>query len=401
MNKLGYRFVDADQHLYDPPDAYSRHLEKKYHDRMITQQPGDAPGARRWSFDGQAFIPDHYERVMGPGTWKRLLAHTGEGLSWESDDAVIHPYEYPKFVDRDARLAWMDERNFEATVMIPTSACDALGGCGDMPLLYAHMRSYNRHLEDDWGYRYQNRIFAVPQLTLDDLALALEELERLIRAGAKFVLIPPRGTATNRSPGDPCFDPFWERLVEADVVPLVHVSGGSPLWEYLGHWGELVTAYPATDAGTIKLTAFQNYVAFLDRPCMDFVSALILHNLFGRFPALRMMIVENGIGWVPYLLLQMDKAYRISYDNEWLGGRPDLPSEVFKRHFYITPFLGDQIPEMMDLLGPGHVMLGSDYPHPEGVAEPSDYLEQLADQPESRVRSFMRDTAAELYGLSP
>ena len=46
-------------------------------------------------------------------------------------------------------------------------------------------------------------------------------------------------------------------------------------------------------------------------------------------------------------------------------------------------------------------MLGSDYPHPEGVTEPSDFLEPLADQPESVVRGFMRGTAAELYGLKP
>ena len=77
------------------------------------------------------------------------------------------------------------------------------------------MRAYNRHLEDDWGYRYQNRIFAVLQLTLDDLDLAVEELERLIRANAKFVLLPPRSTATHRSPADP----YRERLVEANVLP--------------------------------------------------------------------------------------------------------------------------------------------------------------------------------------
>ena len=399
MSTSDYRFVDGDQHLYEPPDAYSRHLEKKFRSRTITLAPGDAPGARRWSFDGQPFIPDHYERIVAPGTWKRVFAFTGEGKLWESKDVVVHPYEDPEIVDRDARLAWMDERNVEATVLIPTSPCDALDACGDMPLLYAHMRSYNRHLEDDWGYRYQNRIFAVPQLTLDDRALALEELERLIRADAKFVLLPPRCTATNHSPGDPYFDPFWERLVEADVIPLVHATGGSPLWHYVGRWSEPVAAYPVSDAGTPKVSAFQSCLAFFDRPIMDFVTALILHNLFGRIPALRMMIVENGVGWVPYLLQQMDKAYRMSYDSDWLGGRPDLPSEIFKRHLYITPFLGDQIVELIDLLGPGCVILGSDYPHPEGVTEPSDYLEQLADQPEALVRGFMRGNAAGLFGL--
>ena len=47
---------------------------------------------------------------------------------------------------------------------------------------------------------------------------------------------------------------------------------------------------------------------FLDRPIMDCLSALILHNLFGRFPSLPVLSVENGIGWVPYLLSQLDKV---------------------------------------------------------------------------------------------
>ena len=398
---VNYRFVDADQHLYEPPDAYSRHLEQKYSSRALTLGPGIAPGAQRWLFDGESVLPDHYERVMEPGAWKRVFSHTGEGKVWESDDVVIHPWErHPEITHRDGRLAWMDEHNIEATVLIPTAVCDTLASCGDMPLFYAHMRSFNRYLEDDWGYRYRNRIFAVPQLSLDDPELAIEELDRLIRAGTRFVLLPPCCGACNISPGDPRFDPFWERLVEAAVIPVIHLSGHSPYWEYAGRWGEPTQGYPVTDAGTPRFTAFQEYLAFVDRPIMDYIAALILHNLFGRVPGLRVMIVENGIGWVPYLLTQLDKCYRMAWDSPWLGGRPrDLPSELFKRHFYLSPFLGDRIVETMRLLGPGRLMLGTDFPHPEGVTEPADFLAELAGQPETVVKSFMRDTAAELYGL--
>ena len=142
MTTPGYRFVDADQHLYEGPDAYSRHLESKYRGRMITLQPGEVPGSQRWTFDGQPFLPDHHTRVIAPGAWKRVFAaHTGEGSFTESPELVIDPRERPEIVERDARLAWMDERNFEATVLIPSAACDALESCGDMPLLYAHKYS--------------------------------------------------------------------------------------------------------------------------------------------------------------------------------------------------------------------------------------------------------------------
>ena len=234
-----------------------------------------------------------------------------------------------------------------------------------MPLLYAHQRAFNRYLEDDWGFRYQNRIFAVPNLPLDDRELAIEELERLIRQGAKFVNFPPRN-AGNRSPADPNFDPFWARLSEAGVVPVVHLGNGGGL-AHMAAWSEGPELIPWFDSGGVGLTAFQWVTSFIDRPVMDFLTALILHNLFGRFPDLRVISIENGIGWVPYLLSQLDKCYRLAYDRAWIGGRPnDLPSEIFKRHVYLTAVFEDKVSEVMELLGPDRLLLGSDYPHPGG-----------------------------------
>ena len=113
-----------------------------------------------------------------------------------------------------------------------------------------------------------------------------------------------------------------------------------------------------------------------------------------------MLSVEHGVAWVPYLVSQLDKVYHQCYDNEWIGGRPDdLPSEIFKRHVSLAPYLGDPIAEVMDVLGPGNLMLGSDYPHPEGVAEPAEFLGQLAGYSEKVVRGYMRSTAAGLFGL--
>ena len=49
------------------------------------------------------------------------------------------------------------------------------------------------------------------------------------------------------------------------------------------------------------------------------------------------------------------------------------------------------------------MLFGSDYPHPEGLAEPLDYLDYLAGYPsldERAIRRIMSENANALLGLS-
>jgi len=70
-----------------------------------------------------------------------------------------------------------------------------------------------------------------------------------------------------------------------------------------------------------------------------------------------------------------------------------------RKHLWVAPFPEEDPTEIIDLLGADHVLFGSDYPHPEGIAEPAAYLRMLKGQPESEVRKIMHDNAAELLGL--
>jgi len=73
--------------------------------------------------------------------------------------------------------------------------------------------------------------------------------------------------------------------------------------------------------------------------------------------------------------------------------------ETMRKHLWVAPFPEEDPTEIIDLLGADHVLFGSDYPHPEGIAEPAAYLRMLKGQPESEVRKIMHDNAAELLGL--
>ena len=60
----------------------------------------------------------------------------------------------------------------------------------DPPALVAAFDAFNRWLEDDWGYAYQERIFAAPMLTLVDVGCRRgRSCERVLGADARIVCV--------------------------------------------------------------------------------------------------------------------------------------------------------------------------------------------------------------------
>jgi predicted TIM-barrel fold metal-dependent hydrolase len=189
-----------------------------------------------------------------------------------------------------------------------------------------------------------------------------------------------------RSPADEYFDPFWARVAEAGVPVAFHAGDAG--------YNELVTTLWG-EPGRLpsrKMSAFQMYLGH-HRPIMDTLAALVLQNLFTRFPTLRVVSIEQGSEWVPSLLRELDLAYRSRRE------LPERPSDVFRRHVWIAPFHEEDILELVELIGPDHVLFGSDYPHPEGLAPPSDFLDALEPLPADAQRRIVCDNTAELLHL--
>jgi predicted TIM-barrel fold metal-dependent hydrolase len=132
---------------------------------------------------------------------------------------------------------------------------------------------------------------------------------------------------------------------------------------------------------------------------MDTLAALVLHNLFGRYPRLQAVSVENGSWWVPFLLRTMDRAVVTGAQGDWLGGRvADRPSDVFRAHVSVAPFDDDDVRELIGLIGAERVLLGSDYPHPEGHPEPAAFFDGKG-LTDDELRLITRDNAATLLRL--
>ncbi len=369
---------DADNHYYEPRDAFTRTMEPRHRElaiRVETDADGrDAVwvGTRRFTFLEQPF----FDKTYKPGALREML----RGIKQEGALEAVRP----EYVQREARLATMDRQGLEAALLFPT-----LGVCvehfmkDDVEQTYANLHAFNRWLDEEWGFAHQGRIYAPPLLSLLDVDRAVEQLEWALGRGARVVHLRP-GPACGRSPADLHFDPFWARVNEARAAVAFHISESGYNEMMSVHYGEQPN--PASH----RQSALQWTNFYGDRPIMDTMAALIFHNLFGRFPNVRVISVENGSLWVPYLMRAMDKMKGMGRNGPWLGGYvKGRPSEIFARHVFVSPFHQEDVVALAGLIGPSQVVFGSDYPHAEGLAEPAEFAKCLAGLSDDAVRRIM------------
>ncbi len=238
-------------------------------------------------------------------------------------------------------------------------------------------------MEEDWGFAYQERIFAAPYITLADPDNAVRELEWALERDARFVVMigGPVTTASGpKAPADPTFDGFWQLANDAGITALYH-GGETAYTKYLSAWGE----NDFTEA--FRANAFRGLVSA--DALQDTIASHLALGLFARFPNLRMASIEVGSAWVFHLFEKLTKTF---------GQVPHLfpedPRETFKRHIWVSPFYEDELASLLRLLGADHIVMGSDYPHVEGLAEPAAYIKDLQnfDYTPEQCETVMRTT---------
>jgi predicted TIM-barrel fold metal-dependent hydrolase len=390
---MEYRLVDADGHFYETDDCFTRHIEARYRDDTVRVERG-ADGLGRVFLRGRrtfmSVMPGDY--ASAPGALQGLfVGGVADGFTHRE---VVTAKDHPEFIDKPARLARLDQQGVEATIMLPTLGVSVEYELrDDIELSYASLRAFNRWLEEDWGYGADGRIFGVPMLSLLDIDHAMVELHRVIEAGARLVHLCP-GPIAGRSPADPVFDPFWATVSEAGIPVVFHVSNSGYNRFFGTHWSE----HP--DNPSHQQSPLQWALCNTERPIVDTLIALTLHNLFGRHPHVRIVSIENGSNWLKPLFKTVDKAAALGRRGPMLGGTlPARPSAALAEHLWICPFPEDDLLALLDAVSPDHVLFGSDYPHPEGLREPRDYLDRLAGCDPVVRRKILRGNTAQLLGL--
>lgn len=389
--------VDFDAHYYEPDDCFTRHIEQQYRQRTVRPDRSAADGLGRMMLADERL---HFTSVIqndfvgGPGMMKAFFkGETEEGGAVNLN--ALCPREHPYMMDKTARLAKMDEQGVQAAVMLPTLGVTVQHHLARYPELeYPTLRAFNRWVEEDWGYGADGRIFGAACLTLNNLEQACTELDRLIAAGVKTVHLPC-GPIRDMSPADPYFDPFWARMQEAGILLSLHIGETCFNEMYAARWGE--PANPPVH----RFSALNTFWGIGARTITDQVAVMISHNLFGRFPALKVAIIEFGSDWIRPNMKILDKIYRMAeHKDRWRFGKPQAkPSEIFCRHFSVVPFYEEDIPALVDTIGASQVLNGSDFPHPEGLELPAEMAAEMQSLPAAVVQQIMHDNGARLLGL--
>jgi predicted TIM-barrel fold metal-dependent hydrolase len=396
MVDFEYGLFDADNHYYEPPDCFTRYIEPKYRDKAIElksvagAEPQVFVGDKPFTFLTGGFAGD---TVAKAGALRELLHRMKTGVS---DEGAVQEPMQPAYQNREARLELMDQQGIESTFLFPTfGVCVEHFMKDDVEQMYANVHAFNRWILEDWGFNYKDRIYAPPVLSLLDVDRAVDELEWVLAQGARIISLRP-GPAFGRSPADPHFDAFWSILNEARVPVAFHIAESGYNEMMSVHWGQ--EANPSSH----RQSAFQWSCCYGDRVIIDTIAMLIFDNLFGRFPNLKVLSVENGSLWVHYAMKVMDKMKGMGRNGPWIGGYvKGRPSEVLKQHVLVSPYHEEDIMALVEAIGVSQVLFGSDFPHPEGLAEPKEFAAPLADLPDDALRMVMRENARGLVHSDP
>ena len=388
---------DCDTHCYEPRDAFTRYLPSEFADRAILpvrNANGDEvilAGSRVGVFNSESGLG--FDMAYRPGSLKEMLRQMGSG----NPDETYEPEPIrPEYLERAPRVEVMAAQGVEKALLYPAGmALCAEHYCDDTEALYANLRSFNRWYDETWGFDRDGTIFAVGMLSLRDLDSAVAETDALIAAGVRVVLIPT-GPAYGRSPGDPYFDPVWSRLNEAGVTLALHIM---PFWYFDAispAWGH------EPNPGAWHMSAWQWNNIYGERPVEDTLSALIYDNVFGRHPNIRVVVSEHGAEWVPHFLRHMDKSRGMGRNGPWKGGAlKERPSEIFRRHVRVAPYPEDDIPWIVETLGYDDcIVMGSDFPHAEGLAEPADFAKLLDPLPADVQARILRTNAEDVFAAT-
>ena len=427
--KLGYLINDADEHSTPRPKAYEDYIDPDKRDMAIRTVP-TPDGRRQQLFNGrpQRFSMGSDFQVTFSGDTLDELGVSGNGgrkaddkaddpagdggggaaglvpgsllnrlnplrtLDEEGRKQFVRRYrELQEQLDNPAdRLAVMDAQGVECVVNYAALPGIEVEFEDDFDGLYANLNALNRYLGTEWGYNYEGRLFTPPFISFADPEGALTLLEEILKIETPRVIQTSNGTSMHTSPFRPENDRFWSICSEAGIQLATHLASVTRYAAQGEEWNE-----PEVTLG--DMTAFQWTLYHGDRPALETVAAAILQGWFSRFPSMKLLLSEQGTVWAPYIVRKMDHAFLMGRRGTW-GTLQMRPSEYFKQHCFVAPFPEENVYRVMEVTGIEPLVFGSDFPHGEGLPEPSMYLSQVKELSDDDQRAIMRGNLARFLG---
>ncbi len=384
------KIIDADTHLTEPWDLWTSRAPASIRDRV--PQVRDLDGKRCWVIDG--------DKSIGHGAHPNsaILKEGGKVrdldtfLKLEFDDVHTGSSSIRE------RLQLMDEAGIHAQIVYPNIL--GFGGQAsakvEPALRLDCVKIYNdamAELQEESG----QRLFPMALLPWWDVKEAVKETERCAAMGL-------RGININSDPhyhddeinggkipdlGHEHWYPLWDVCVDRNLPVNFHIGASETAIDWMGSQGWPSLPYDL-QAG------IQGAMIFFNNGKV--VSNLIYSGLLDRYPDLKFVSVESGLGWVPFLKQALDYqlveiAETRSFDKK--------PSEYFESNFYFCFWFehGKPIVDAVRNVGVDNALFETDFPHPTSLY-PIDHLEdRLSDFTAEERAKVLSLNSARLYNI--
>jgi predicted TIM-barrel fold metal-dependent hydrolase len=382
------RVIDADTHLTEAHDLWTKRAPAQYKDRVPRVE--DIEGRPTWVVDGAQ---------LGFAGGGGVIDRDGEKFPFTESMIVwgidrIHEAAY----NTDVRLQLMDDCGIHAQVLFPNSI--GLGGQGihnnvqDPDLRRLCVEIYNdaaAELQDKSG----NRFLPMPVMPAWDIAESAREAERVAGLGMRGVNM----TTDPQDLGAPDlasreWDHLWEVCADLNLPVHFHIGASLTAMNFFGNY------FWPSQHEYVK-PAIGGSMLFINNARV--VINTVFAGIFDRHPKLKMVSVESGVGWIPFILETMDYELWENAPTQ-AAELAHMPSEYFKKHWYATFWFernqGD-VQRLIDSVGEDNVLFETDFPHPTCLyPAPLDIIEEkmLTLRPETR-RKILGENAAKLYRI--
>lgn len=384
----GRKVIDVDTHLVEPHDLWTKRAPARLRERMPQVKVHN--GIRSWVVDGDKVL---LKGAIPASTVKQ------DGSKWPGLEFVNHQFEevHPSSHSAKERVAMMDATGVTAQILYPNIL--GFGGQNavvvDDELRLACVQIFNDAMAE-FQQESGDRIYPMALLPWWDVKLAVAEIERARRMGLKGINInsdPQTFTSADGSKladfSSSYWNPMWEACQAYDVPINFHIGASEESADWIGAQG-----WPGLHRDL--RAALGGAMLFINNGRV--MGNIILSGVLDRYPCLKFVSVESGIGWIPFLLEAIDYEYQeVAVNNAKLQRKP---SEYFASNFHACFwFERRDLSQLIRRVGVDNVLFETDFPHPVCLYPVDDMDKALAGLTEAEKVKVLSGNAAKLYNI--
>ena len=349
---MEYKIISADDHVVEPPNIFEGRLPARLAARApYVTRIGEED---QWAVDGNVLT-----KRAGSNRNNIKLPHELRGLVGPTNyDTVV-----PGVWQAEPRLKDYDADGVDAAVLyadfLPGFTGNPFWSLADDPeLRLACIKAWNDWLIDEFCAVNPARLIPLCLVPAYDLEESVKEVKRCAEKGYTGALI---GGVLDVF-GFPTFyehhwDPLWDALQGTDMIIALHQQSTMldrrNAFRPNGWTDEDKKNLRGLPLAQVVWHVSTTQIALLD---------VLASGMLERFPRLKVLLGEGGVGWIPYTLSQLDFFWE--RNKSWI--KPELtmpPSHYWRRQCYAAFWYERVDGYIIEQLGEDNVLWEDDYPH--------------------------------------